>query len=167
MESEELHPSSQPSIEPIAPHSSVKAKGSSYLGYVNLGLPSKYQHAADMGWPSESQNAGSGVQSVESEYQMYAAGTLTKMDINLPRFWEVRLFSFNFMNHSKFDRAIETNFQPSSGWHWIIYLFKPLQFLVNGHSPQVQRLTQTEEIVLAQISWKHYKLSSTASGTTL
>jgi hypothetical protein len=54
-----------------------------------------------MGWPSESQNAGPGVQSVENKYQTYAAGTLTKMDINLPKFWEVRLFSFNLMNHSK------------------------------------------------------------------
>ena len=79
---------SQPSAVVAAPGSPIKAPKVSRLGYVNLGLPSKYKYAADMGWPSASQSES---QSVENEYQMYAVGALTKMDINLPKFWEVGL----------------------------------------------------------------------------
>lgn len=84
---------SQPSAVVAAPGSPIKAPKVSRLGYVNLGLPSKYKYAADMGWPSASQSESqsAGVQSVENEYQMYAVGALTKMDINLPKFWEVGL----------------------------------------------------------------------------
>ena len=91
MKSEALKTPSQPLTTPIAYGSPVKVPTASKLGYVNLGLPSKYQYATDMEWLSlESQSIGE--QSIESEYQMYIVGALTKMDINLLKFWEVRCF---------------------------------------------------------------------------
>ena len=88
MNSEGLKAPSQPT--PVIRGSPVKAP-KSRLGYVNLGLPSKYNHATDMGWLSllDSEPQGFGGVSVEAEYQLYTVGALTKMDINLPRFWEV------------------------------------------------------------------------------
>lgn len=90
MNSEKLKASSQPKPSPAIHGSPIKAP-KSCLGYVNLGLPSKYNYAADMGWPSqfESDSQEVGIQSVEAEFQMYSVGALTKMDLNLPKFWEV------------------------------------------------------------------------------
>jgi len=90
MRSEASKAQSEPLTAPIAYGSPVKVPKVSRLGYVNLGLPSKYKYAADMGWPSESDSPSTGEQSIENEYQMYVVGSLTKMDVNLLKFWEVR-----------------------------------------------------------------------------
>jgi hypothetical protein len=96
MKSEALKEPSQPLTTAVAYGSPIKGRKMSRLGYVNLGLPSKYQHAADMEWPSQSGSQSTGERSVENEYQMYIVGALTKMDINLLKFWEVGCFHSSY-----------------------------------------------------------------------
>jgi hypothetical protein len=61
------------------------------LGYVNLGLPSNFNLTDDnlneLGWGETSFNT----QSVDEEYHSYGFGVLTKLDVDILKFWEVRV----------------------------------------------------------------------------
>jgi hypothetical protein len=72
-----------PSVRPPAPHSKAKTA----LGYVNLGLPANLNITADdeMVWGETSFDT----QSIEDEYHSYGSGVLTKIDVNILKFWEV------------------------------------------------------------------------------
>jgi hypothetical protein len=120
MNSERLKASSQSKPTPAVRGSPVKAP-KSRLGYVNLGLPSKYNYAADMGWPSQSgpDPQEVGIQSVEAEFQMYSVGALTKMDLNLPKFWEVTAVAHLYFIANQpyiLPRVIVKSSPPFLGW---------------------------------------------------
>jgi hypothetical protein len=57
------------------------------LGYVNLGLPSNFNLTDDneLGWGETSLDT----QSVDEEYHSYGYGVLTKLDVDILKFWEV------------------------------------------------------------------------------
>lgn len=57
------------------------------LGYVNLGLPSNLNLIDDdeLDWASTSSDR----QSVDEEYHSYGYGVLTKLDVDILKFWEV------------------------------------------------------------------------------
>lgn len=60
----------------------------SRLGYQLLGIPSDFNVLQDdnLNWP----NAGSGA-ALDREYKAYINGARTDIDIDLPKFWEVRI----------------------------------------------------------------------------
>lgn len=63
------------------------SKEKTALGYVNLGLPSNLNLTDDneLDWAETSFDT----QSVEEEYRSYGFGVLTKLDVNILKFWEV------------------------------------------------------------------------------
>ena len=75
------------------PHSTVlptpPPKEKTSLGYVNLGLPSNLNLTDDdeLGWAETSFDT----QSVDEEYRCYSFGALTRLDVNILKFWEVRV----------------------------------------------------------------------------
>jgi hypothetical protein len=68
------------------------------LGYVNLSLPLHLNLTNDdeLGWAETSFDT----QSVNEEYHSYSFGVLTKLDVNILKFWEVRVQII--FNHSVF-----------------------------------------------------------------
>lgn len=73
---------------PNIPNLPSRAKDKTALGYVNLGLPSNLNLTDDneLDWAETSFDT----QSVEEEYRSYGFGVLTKLDVNILKFWEVR-----------------------------------------------------------------------------
>lgn len=69
---------------PANPEQSVK-KTKTQIGYVNLGLPSRFNVADELNWAGSRTQASS----IDEEYRKYVTGTLTEMDINLVKYWEV------------------------------------------------------------------------------
>jgi hypothetical protein len=64
----------------------VATTGKTFLGYVNLGLPSNLNLDDDgMNWAESS----SATQSVDQEYTAYGFGAPTKLDVDILKFWEV------------------------------------------------------------------------------
>jgi hypothetical protein len=74
------NPTVLPTPSPLPPKKTA-------LGYVNLGLPSNLNLTDDneLGWAETSFDA----QSVDQEYHSYSFGVLTKLDVNILKFWEV------------------------------------------------------------------------------
>jgi hypothetical protein len=59
------------------------------LGYVNLSLPLNLNLTNDdeLGWAETSFDT----QSVDEEYHSYSFGMLTKLNVNILKFWEVHV----------------------------------------------------------------------------
>jgi hypothetical protein len=71
--------------------SSPAPKGKTALGYVNLGLPSNLNLGDDneLNWAEKSFDT----QSIDEEYRSYGFGVLTRLDVDILKFWEVCLES--------------------------------------------------------------------------
>jgi hypothetical protein len=67
------------------PQAAPKKKTS--LGYVNLSLPSNLNltEEDELNWAETSFET----QTVDAEYSAYSFGVLTKLDVNILKFWEV------------------------------------------------------------------------------
>ena len=74
-------------VPDVLSKSTPAPKEKTALGYVNLGLPSNLNLTDDneLDWVETSFDT----QSVEQEYHSYGYGVLTKLDVNMLKFWEV------------------------------------------------------------------------------
>jgi hypothetical protein len=78
----------------VMPAQAIAPPAKTTLGYVNLGLPSRLTLDSDdengLNWAQANSGLDTDTQSVDQEYSAYAFGALTKLDVDILKFWEVR-----------------------------------------------------------------------------
>src|ERR1700728_1819828 len=123
--------------------SQAAPKGKTSLGYVNLGLPANLNltEEDELNWVETSFET----QTVDAEYSAYGFGVLTKLDVNILKYWEVsKSFSMTRRRHSLSHwqhllRCTKRITRLYSQLLWIIYLSKRHPSHVNVHFPRVPK----------------------------